>query len=100
VSPTAPDPLGKQALYWSSGPPADGPPPLGKQALFSGATAAGRGSVQVECSRCGSVRRVGVVEFLRLQLPLALWLPGRTFDRKMTCPTCRRRSWVSVTFRR
>ena len=27
---------------------------------------------------------VGVVKFLRLQLPLALWLPGRTFDRKMT----------------
>jgi hypothetical protein len=91
--------------------------PAGKHALFSDATPAGeperdrstvtaddplppRGMLVVACSTCGSVTRVGVVEFLVLQLPLGGWLPGRTFDRWMTCPACRRRTWISVTLAR
>jgi hypothetical protein len=31
---------------------------------------------------------------------VAGWLPRRPFDRWMTCPACRRRSWTSVTLTR
>ncbi len=89
--------------------------PAGKHALFSDATPADeaeprratvtaddpippKGVLTVACSTCGSVTRIGVVEFLILQLPFGAWLPRRTFDRWMTCPVCRRRTWTSVTF--
>lgn len=86
--------------------------PTGKHALFSTATPAGdeegaspgptdplpsRGALVVACSSCGSVTRVGVLEFLLLQLPFGAWLPRPVFDRWMTCPACRRRTWTSVT---
>jgi hypothetical protein len=88
--------------------------PTGRHALFSAATPASenepatstaaaidplppRGSLTVTCSSCGSVSRVGVFDFLLLQLPVGFWLPGRTFDRWMACPACRRRTWTSVT---
>jgi hypothetical protein len=88
----------------------------GKRALYSGATPAGehrgarpvpgsdplpaRGIVAVACSSCGDVRRVGLLRFAVLHLPVAAWVPGRRFDRWMTCPSCRRRTWVSVTLTR
>jgi hypothetical protein len=88
--------------------------PAGKHALYSTATApseddaAGftdigadplplRGLLAVECSACGSVTRVSVLDFLMLQFPFGAWVPGRTFDHRMTCPACRRRTWTSVT---
>ncbi len=91
--------------------------PAGKHALFSDATPAGererdsavataddplpaRGLLRVACSRCGSVTRVGLVEFVSLQLPVCAWLPFRTFDRWMNCPACRHRTWTSVTLSR
>jgi hypothetical protein len=89
--------------------------PSGKHALFSAATPAGdaevpvataadplppRGFLTVACSSCGSVSRVGILGFLCLQLPFGIWLPGRAFDRWMTCPVCRRRAWMSVTLSR
>ena len=91
--------------------------PAGRHALFSDATPAGeadreaavvtaddpahaRGVLTVACSRCGSVSRVGLLEFALLHLPVAAWLPGRTFDRWMTCPVCRARAWTSVTVSR
>ncbi|MGA3148752.1 MAG: hypothetical protein ABSF33_14950 [Acidimicrobiales bacterium] len=91
--------------------------PAGKHALFSEATPSGepvpatstatatdplprRGPISVGCSTCGSISRVGVVEFLLLQFPVGAWLPRRTFDRWMTCPACRRRTWTSVTLSR
>ena len=103
------------------GDPAHRPPgvarharPAGKHALFSDATPAAepeptratvtaddplpaRGALSVTCSTCGSVSRVGLVGFLVLQFPVGIWLPGRTFDRWMTCPACRRHTWTSVT---
>jgi hypothetical protein len=89
--------------------------PAGRRALFSDATPADepereratvtatnplppKGILAVACSTCGSVTRVGAIEFLMLQLPVGAWLPRRTFDRWMTCPSCRRRTWTSVTF--
>ena len=91
--------------------------PAGRHALFSDATPAGepepdragataadpvhnRGVLTVACSRCGSVTRVGIIEFLILQFPVGAWLPGRTYDRRITCPACRRRAWTSVTLTR
>jgi hypothetical protein len=91
--------------------------PAGKHALYSEATPAGesvaatatataseslppRGLLTVSCSSCGSMSQVGVVEFLLLQFPFAAWLPRGRFDRWMTCPACRRRTWTSVTLSR
>lgn len=91
--------------------------PAGRHALFSDATPAeetepdraactagdpvhDRGPLRLACSRCGSVTRVGLIEFAVLHLPVGAWLPGRTFDRWITCPACRRRAWTSVTLAR
>ncbi len=113
-----PDPLGRRALFGPAGGPSTVDRAAGKRALFSDAPAAadgggdgasgpparpstgGSGPLTVTCSRCGSSVRVGPVEFVRLQLPVGVWLPRRGFDRWMTCPACRRRAWTSVTLRR
>jgi len=58
------------------------------------------GAFVVECSSCAAVTRVGVVDFLFFQFPVGFWLPRGRFDRRMTCPACRRRVWASVTLRR
>jgi hypothetical protein len=88
--------------------------PAGKHALFSVATPAGeastsasapetsdpmpdRGVFTVECSSCGSVTRVGLLDLALLQFPFGVWIPGRTFDHRMRCPACRRRAWTGVT---
>ena len=123
---TGPDPLGKRALFWmpvdeaatdDEGPSRPHARPAGRHALFSAPTPAqegdpahsggsgpdplpARGIFTVSCSSCGSVSRVGLWEFLLLQLPWAAWLPRRVFDRWMTCPACRRRTWTSVTLSR
>jgi len=91
--------------------------PAGKHALYSQATPAGeeepatssatasdplprRGVLSVACSSCGSLSRVGLIEFALLQFPFGAWVPRRTYDRWMTCPACRRRTWTSVTLSR
>lgn len=91
--------------------------PAGKHALYSDATPAGeavratssptadepvprRGILTVACSTCGAVSRVGLLQFMVLQVPVGAWFPRRQFDRWMTCPACRRRTWTSVTLSR
>lgn len=118
----APDPLGKRALFWaapaeggvgSGGAGATAALPLGKRALFSGAPPqsdslaatsenplAERGAFTVECQRCRQTSRVGVVDMVIFQFPIGVWFPRRRFDHRMTCPSCRKRSWCSVTLRR
>ena len=54
--------------------------------------------VTVECSSCGAVRDIDVLEYMVLHLPLWLWRPGRGYTRFMTCPACRRRTWVSASW--
>ena len=120
VTAAEPDPsVGRSKRADSTHLKPDGPHarPAGKHALYSEATPAGesvaatstatatdplppRGIFSVACSSCGSISRVGLVEFMLLQFPLAAWLPRRTFDRWMTCPACRRRTWTSVTLSR
>jgi hypothetical protein len=117
----APDPLGKRALFWvpSAGEPGSTEPggnvalPVGKHALYSGAVpepdslamTSGnpldeRGSFTVECARCRQTSHVGVLDMLIFQFPIGVWLPLRRFDHRMTCPSCRKRAWCSVTLRR
>ena len=119
----APDPLGKRALFWvpSAGESPGGGPasettvalPVGRRALFSGsgprrdslvATSGNplveRGTFTVECERCRQASHVGVLDLLIFQLPIGVWLPRGRFDHRMTCPSCRRRTWCSVTLRR
>jgi hypothetical protein len=117
------DPLGKRALFWvpsnaeASSESADAPGPtvvlpVGKRALYSGARPesdsvratsdnpiADRGTFAVECQRCGQVSRIGLLDLLIYQFPFGAWLPRGKFDRRMTCPSCRRRSWCSVSLR-
>jgi hypothetical protein len=89
------------------------PDPLGKRALFSGARPeevggrlrsddplAERGAFTVQCQRCRQVSQVGLLDLLIFQFPIGVWLPRGRFDRRMTCPSCRKRSWCSVTMRR
>jgi hypothetical protein len=117
----APDPLGKRALFWvpSVGEAASNEAslsaalPVGKHALYSGAlpetdslamTSGNpldeRGSVTVECARCRQTSRIGMLDLLIFQFPLAVWRPFSRFDHRMTCPSCRKRAWCSVTLRR
>jgi hypothetical protein len=120
----APDPLGKRALFWVPAGAEVGPEqpeafpstralPFGKRALYSGARPEpdslaatsenpldSRGVFRVECQRCRQASYVGVLDLLIFQFPIGVWLPRGRFDHRMTCPTCRRRAWCSVTLRR
>lgn len=60
----------------------------------------GQGPLLITCSSCGVETRVRVADFLFFLFPVPLLLPGRKFDRYMTCPSCRRRTWVGVTVSR
>lgn len=62
--------------------------------------AAGRpGTVWLHCGTCGAQRAVDLLHYARLHLPLFLVRPGRGFTRFMTCPACRRRTWLSASLR-
>jgi hypothetical protein len=118
----APDPLGKRALFWV--PDATAPEggakarattalPVGKRALYSkarpesealAATSANpldeRGSFVIVCERCRQTSYAGALDLLIFQFPIGVWIPRGRFDRRMTCPACRKRSWCSVSLRR
>jgi hypothetical protein len=121
----APDPLGKRALFWvPSATNASGKGthpaststvalPVGKRALYSGARPESdsvratsdnplvdRGTFTVDCQRCHQVSHIGVLDLFIFQFPISFWLPRGEFDRRMTCPSCRKRAWCSVTLRR
>jgi hypothetical protein len=116
----APDPLGKRALYGVPSADATGRRrpsspstvtfPVGKRALYSGAQPSGqpdrvtvndqRGAVTVLCQRCQHRSQIGLLDLLILQFPVGVWFPRGRFDRRMTCPSCRKRAWCSVTLRR
>jgi hypothetical protein len=120
----APDPLGKRALFWvpsassAEGKSTESAPaptvalPVGKRALFSGARPESdsvratsdnplvdRGAFTVECERCHQVSHIGVLDLLIFQFPISAWLPRGKYDRRLTCPSCRKRAWCSVSLR-
>lgn len=86
-------PVGKRALYSAARPHR-----VGEEASAN-RRAAGRGPFTVRCQRCFRASRVGLLDLLIFQFPVGVWLPRGKFDRRMTCPSCRKRSWCSVTLR-
>ncbi len=102
AGPAEPAPIGGRRALFSPAPSAetlDPSPPRDAPAGPAGTPLASRGPIVVECSACRVVTRVGLLDFLIFQLPIGVWLPRGRFDRRMTCPACRRRVWASVTLR-
>jgi hypothetical protein len=71
------------------------PDPQGKAALFSG-QARDDGPLVVECSGCTQTTRVGFARLARLAFPIAPTNPLRYYHTWMRCPSCNRRNWVKV----
>ena len=101
-----PDPLGKRALYSGARPaaapeagPASAPAEEGARFVPDLPVEDG-GAFTVRCLRCRQVSHVGLLDLVIFQFPVGLWLPRGRFDRRMTCPSCRKRAWCSVTWRR
>ena len=70
----------------------------GKRNKTVEAAAGSLGPVTLDCSTCGVRSEVDMVEYLVLHLPVWMWKPGKGFTRFMTCPACRRRTWVSASW--
>jgi hypothetical protein len=90
-------------------PSDDRPPTQAGQAVAAAATVAPDdlerpvgsgmfGSLSLDCSSCRVRSQVDLVEYVVLHLPLWFWRPGRGYTRFMTCPACRRRTWVSASW--
>lgn len=74
----------------------------GKRALFSRTTETpARGTVTVECSRCGQTSVLSASRGARLLASPGVHLPVLRRDHPsfVRCPSCRRRSWVKLTLR-
>lgn len=105
------DPTGKRALFSTApGPGGPQPPPPTVEELQQLADDVARqparpsmagflGSVTVECRRCATTSVIDPVRSLRLHLPLVVIRPGRGHTHLMTCPACRRRGWLSVSWK-
>jgi hypothetical protein len=89
-----PRPAGKRALYSEATPDDE---PLASSTVIADDPIPPRGLLAVDCSSCGSVTIVRLVDFVLLHVPFGAWVPFRTFDRWIRCPACRRRTWTSVT---
>jgi hypothetical protein len=101
---------GKESLYSASdisgdtpGPPGisgDTPGPPGTSADTPKPPGGARqwGTVVLDCSSCGTQRRVNWVEFAWRHLPFWLWIPWSRYSQLMACPACQRRTWVGVSF--
>lgn len=93
------DPTGKRALFEA---PVQAPDdrlsaaaPEGRAALFSGGSAR-PGTVVVDCSGCGVRSRVSLLDVGLRLAQLSVWLPGRSHNRRMRCPSCDRREWCRI----
>lgn len=119
-----PDPLGKRALFWvppvteGSAEPAfvegidEEPAYGGERTIHSAAPpmaggprgddgrSGSSGRFVVVCQRCSETSVLGARDLLMFQFPVGVWLPRGRYDRRMTCPSCRKRAWCSVSLRR
>ncbi len=87
------DPTGKRALFTTridEDLAADG-----KEALFSQKDRV-PGSVAITCSRCGATSHVSTTDALIRVLSFSLWIPGRSYSRRLRCPSCHHRAWVQL----
>lgn len=67
----------------------------GHEALYS----AGHhepGTAAVTCSECDVRTRIPHVELAVRILALSLWIPGRSYSRRIQCPACQTRTWCKV----
>jgi len=67
----------------------------GRRALYS----VGRprvGTVMVECSSCKARSRRSLVDVGLRLAKLSVWIPGRSHNRWMDCPSCEERTWCRV----
>lgn len=55
-----------------------------------------RGSALIDCSSCGSITSLTQVELGIRVLAISLWVPGRTYNRYIQCPSCQTRTWCRV----
>ena len=118
----APDPLGKRALFWVPSVGGGGSDPTSacrrRCPSASGRCTRARGrdgqpghDVGQSARRAGHVHgrmralpadvsHVGMLDLLIFQFPLGGVAARGRFDHRMTCPSCRKRAWCSVTLRR
>jgi hypothetical protein len=99
------NPSGKDALFsvadtgvgrrMSGAKVADGME-AGRDALFDGRRKS-IGIAGVECSSCGRISRVTWLELLRARIPISLWIPFRSYDHFMRCPSCGQLTWTRVS---
>jgi hypothetical protein len=85
------DETGKRSLFGTSSRRRG--PTSGDNRRSSGSSAFG---ITVDCSRCGAATRIGPFDLLGRLVRLSLWIPGRTYSRRLVCPACDRRSWVRL----
>jgi hypothetical protein len=87
------DPTGKRALFTSrvdEDLQADG-----KEALFSQRDRT-PGRIAVDCSKCGATTHVDAADALLRILSFSVWIPGRSYSRRLRCPACHHRTWVRL----
>lgn len=85
---TGRDPLGKRALYSRSASELSADLDLGEGAAS--------GPFRVECSACGRVSPISLVEVAARAVPLPLFIPFRRFPSLLRCPACDERTWVRI----
>ena len=87
------DPTGKRALFISTID--EDLQAEGKAALFSQRDRP-PGKVEVDCSRCGATSHIDPADALLRVLSFSLWIPGRSYSRRLRCPSCHHRAWVRL----
>ena len=54
--------------------------------------------VDTTCGSCKKTTTVTIQEFLMMHWPIWVWLPGKGNTHLLTCPMCRKRTWLSVSW--
>ncbi|MHB8263933.1 MAG: hypothetical protein ACYDGY_09355 [Acidimicrobiales bacterium] len=54
--------------------------------------------VDITCGFCKASSTVNMTDFFWMHWPVWLWLPGKGNTHLLVCPSCRKRTWVSVSW--
>ncbi len=68
----------------------------GRQALFADRRRS-IGVARVECSACKRTTRISWPELILARFPVSLWIPFRSYDHLMRCPSCGKLTWSRVS---